>query len=105
MDDGVYVPGNSASDARLNSDVVQAAPVSTRPTQVEHKWRTVIRTAFQVILALAPVAVLAVPTVGLSATVGAGAIIVAAASAITRLMGEPSVNDFIERFLPWLRAE
>lgn len=31
-------------------------------------------------LALAPVAVLAVPTVGLSATVGAGAIIVAAAS-------------------------
>lgn len=75
------------------------------PTQVEHSWKATIRTAFQVILALAVIAPLVVPAVGLSTTVGVGAIVVAASAAIAKVMAIPGVNDFVDRFVPWLRAQ
>lgn len=74
------------------------------PTQVEHKWRATVRTVFQVVLALAAIIPLIVPAIGLSSAAGVGAIVLAVAAAITRLMAEPKVNDFIEKFAPWLRA-
>lgn len=79
--------------------------VSASPTQVDHKWRTTIRTVFQVIVALAAIIPLIVPALGLSTAAGAGAIVLAVAAAITRLMAEPRINEFIDRFVPWLRAQ
>lgn len=75
------------------------------PTQVENQWKATVRTAFQVLLALVAIAPLVVPAVGLSATVGVGAVVLAVASGVTRVMAIPGVNDFIERFVPWLRAQ
>lgn len=86
-------------------DDTQEIPVVTEnPTQVEHQWKATVRTAFQVILALAVIIPLAIPAVGLTATAGAGAVIIAVASGVARVMALPSVNEAIDRFLPWLRA-
>lgn len=75
------------------------------PTQVENKWRTVARTVFQVVIGLAAIVPLVVPALGLSTAVGAGAAAIAVAAAVTRVMSIPAVNEFLDRFVPWLRAQ
>lgn len=74
-----------------------------------------IRTTFQTVVAAAPVMLIAVPlaldhlkdavpgdTYGVLAA--AGAVIVALAAYVTKVMNNPVVAAFIERRLPWLAA-
>ena len=92
---------------------------NTQPTQVQHHWRAVVRTAFQVLVA-------AVPVVGLSLVLfndvineyaltlppevaawiaGTVVLLTAASAFVSKLMANPQVNAFIDKYLPWLRAE
>lgn len=80
----------------------------TTPTQVRRPWRTVARTVFQAVVALAAIA----PFVYQAATnsdparaTGLLGVVLVVAASITRVMALPSVNGFLERFVPWLAAE
>lgn len=77
--------------------------MSNTPTQVTYSWRTTVRTAFQVIVALAAMWGVVVVTLGLGGLPWAAASVTVAA-AITRLMALPQVDDFLTRFVPWLAA-
>lgn len=72
------------------------------PTQVTNSWRATVRTAFQMILGLA--ALLTMISVD-SGTPAALATAVAVSATVTKVMGIPAVNDFINKFLPFLAAE
>ncbi|WP_326554684.1 hypothetical protein [Micromonospora sp. NBC_01813] len=93
----------------------RASGYSDDETRADARRRR-IRTTFQVTVAAAPVLLVAVPYAlkHLEATVppevyavlaGAGAVIVAVASFITKVMNNPAVAGFIERRLPWLAAQ
>ncbi|MFI5840534.1 hypothetical protein ACIA8K_12580 [Catenuloplanes sp. NPDC051500] len=78
--------------------------------------RRVIRTAFQITLAVASILLVATPAV-LSAAeaaltpeqaavvAAAGATIVGVASLVARVMQSPIVAELIDRFAPWLSAD
>ncbi len=74
-------------------------------TQVRAPWRTVVRTVFQGLVALAAVAPFAVDAVndGAEAT-GAAAAFLAVSAAVTRLMAVPGVEKFLRDYLPFLAA-
>ncbi|WP_280273366.1 hypothetical protein [Nocardia wallacei] len=74
------------------------------PSQTVYPWRAVLRTVFQVALALVTLIPVVVVTGGIPAT-GAVAVVLAACAGITRLMALPAVNDLLARFAPWLLAE
>lgn len=74
------------------------------PTQSQHPWRTVARTLFQLVIALASL----LPVIALAGDISAKAGVVqvlAVCAAITRLMAMPVVNDFLRQFVPWLAAD
>lgn len=78
-----------------------------QPTQVEHPWRAVIRTAFAVLVALAagaPLLYTAATQQSVEAATGAVGTVLAVSAAITRVMATPFVDTFIRTYLPWLRA-
>ena len=78
------------------------------PTQTQHPWRAVARTAFAIIVALASMAPLvygAATQHDPAAATGWAATGLAIASAITRVLALPVVNDFLTRFLPFLAAK
>lgn len=76
-------------------------------TQGEHPWRAVIRTVFALVIALAAMAEPLYSTITqqdpVSAT-GPALAALAIAGAITRVMAMPMVEQFLQRFLPWLAA-
>lgn len=76
-------------------------------TQGEHPWRAVIRTVFALVIALAAMAEPLYSTITqqdpVSAT-GPALAALAIAGAITRVMAMPNVEQFLQRFLPWLAA-
>ncbi|MBF6330870.1 hypothetical protein [Nocardia transvalensis] len=74
------------------------------PTQVQHSSRAAIRTGFAVFVAVLSLIPTVLATSGLDHTVY-GAQIVAVAAAVTKVFALPGVNDFIEKFLPFLAAE
>lgn len=79
--------------------------VSTaQPTQVEHKWRATTRTVFQAFLGLCAILPVLLPILGVSTTVGVGATVLAVAATVTRVMATPEVDQWITRWLPWLRT-
>lgn len=76
-------------------------------TQVEHPWRTVTRTIFQVVVMIAaatPLILQAVYESNPETLGGAAAVALAVAGGVTRVMALPVVNDFLTRFVPWLAA-
>lgn len=78
--------------------------VPANPTQARHPWRATARTVFAAIIALAAMLPLLVEASGVDETAGAVAGALAIAGAITRIMAIPQVNEFLERFLPFLGA-
>lgn len=76
-------------------------------TQTQHPWRTTVRTVFQALVALAA----AVPFIyeaftgnSAEAATGAVATFLTVNAGITRVMALPQVEEFLERFLPFLAA-
>lgn len=81
--------------------------IQRTPTQVNHPWRAVVRTIFQLVIALA----VAAPTIYFAVTqaspemaTGAAATVLTVAGAIVRVMNTPTVNRLIDQFIPWLSA-
>lgn len=66
------------------------------------EWVRTLRTALQVTVSAAVIIPVAVPALGLSASVGVGAALVAAAAIVTRLMAIPVISDWVNKLL---RAE
>lgn len=78
------------------------------PTQVRRPWRAVVRTAFQALVAIAPMAPViyqAATNHNPAAATGAAGGVLVIAGGITRVMALPGVNAFIERYLPFLAPE
>lgn len=76
-------------------------------TQGEHPWRAVIRTILALIGAIAsaaPLIYVAISQQSPEAATGAAAQVLAVAAAITRVLALPVVEQFLQRFLPWLAA-
>lgn len=76
-------------------------------TQSTHPWRATVRTILAVVagLALLVPAVLDAVSDGDPSSLGAwtaGAL--AVSGAVTRVLALPAVEEFLERFLPWLAA-
>jgi hypothetical protein len=76
-------------------------------TQVRAPWRTVVRTVFQIVPAVAilvPIVLEAVAN-GDPSSLGAWAAVAVTVSAtVTRVMALPAVEEFLRRFVPWLAA-
>jgi hypothetical protein len=82
-----------------------AAAVAAAPaTQVRRPWRSTVRTLFQLAVGLAPMLPLIVGASGLDETAPAVAGALAISGAVTRVMALPQVEQFLQRFLPWLAA-
>lgn len=79
-------------------------PTPVAPTQVKHPWRASARTVVQGIVAFAALLPLILSASGVP-VVGWVAAVVAVAGAITRVMALPQVEDFLERYLPFLAAK
>ncbi|MBE0009612.1 MULTISPECIES: hypothetical protein [unclassified Arthrobacter] len=76
-------------------------------TQTEHPWRATARTIFAAVVAgaaLGPAIFEAVAMGNPEGGTGYAALALAICGGITRVMALPGVNDFIERFLPFLAA-
>lgn len=77
----------------------------TQPTQVRRPWRATARTVFQALIAFAAMWAIIVETIGLDPSWQWVAVSLAVTGAITRLMALPVVEDFLERFVPFLAAD
>ncbi len=66
---------------------------------MKKEWVRVCRTLIQVLVPLAAAAPLLVDEIGLSATSGLGASLLAASAVLTRLMSVPAVEQAISRLL------
>jgi|SRR5690606_37575284 len=76
-------------------------------TQAAHPWRAVSRTIFAVVVALssmAPMIYEAIADADAAGATGWAATALAISGAITRVLALPAVEDFLERFLPFLAA-
>lgn len=74
-------------------------------TQTQHPARTVARTVFELLIALAVVVPLVLAELGFTDIAIFGVSVLAVCAAVTRVMAIPQVNDFLERFVPWLAPE
>lgn len=79
--------------------------VRVQPTQVRRPWRSVTRTVFQALVALAVMAPILVQATGLDpSSLPWLAGVLAVCAAVTRVMALPQVEAFLRRFLPFLSA-
>lgn len=79
----------------------------TTPTQVRRPWRATIRTVFQAgvsAAAAAPVVYAAATQESAELATGAAGTVLVVSGAVTRVMALPVVEDFLQRFIPWLAA-
>lgn len=72
--------------------------------QQKHPLRATVRTAFQILVFLAAFLPVALPVLGVSTTVGWGAVALAAALGVTRLMQTPAVEQLLQDWAPWLAS-
>ena len=79
-------------------------PEHAAPTQIRYPSRATIRTAFQIVVALAAMFPLLVNASGLDATAGWLVLAAGIAAGITRIMALPVVEAFLQRYVPWLAA-
>jgi hypothetical protein len=77
------------------------------PTQVKRPWRATVRTVFQFVLALATLLPFILTGVYNDADAAPAVVgqVLTAAAVFTRVMALPQVEDFLQRFFPWLAAE
>ncbi len=78
-------------------------PDAQTPTQTRHPWRAVTRTVVAALLGLVPIAVATIAELGLSGPVVVSAL--AVLGGVTRVLAMPSVNQWLEDYVPWLAAE
>lgn len=79
------------------------ATPSPQPTQTKHPLRATARTVFAAAVALATL----LPYVAAEAhidTVPGVAQVLGVAAAVTRVLAIPGVNDWLQKYLPWLAA-
>jgi glucose dehydrogenase len=74
-------------------------------TQGQYPWRTVVRTAVQIVPGIALLVPVVVQTSGVEPTSAAVVGALAVSGAITRTMADPRVNEFLTRWAPWIAAE
>lgn len=72
--------------------------------QQKFPLRATVRTAFQILVFLAAFLPVALPVLGVSTTVGWGAVALAAALGVTRLMQTPAVEQLLQDWAPWLAS-
>ena len=72
-------------------------------TQVTHPWRATVRTVFAVLVGFAFVFPVLISAFNVPDQYGVGAA-VAVTGAVTRFLAVPTVNAFLEQFVPWLGA-
>lgn len=75
------------------------------PTQTQHPFRTTLRTVFQAAVALAAVAGVLVEALGVDQTAPFVVAFLAVAAGVTRVMANPAVEVWLQKFIPWLAAE
>ena len=75
------------------------------PTQTKYPWRSTLRTVFQAALSLAVMLPLVIGALGLDANAPAIAAVLVGAGAFARLMALPQVEDFLQKYVPWLAAK
>lgn len=78
--------------------------MALEPTQVKHPNRASFRTIFQGLIALLAILPLILTTAGIP-PVGLAGILVVVAGAVTRVMALPSVEAFLEKYIPGLAAK
>lgn len=66
---------------------------------MKSEWIRVVRTALQVAVSVAPTVPVLIPAIGLSATAGVGAAMIAIAAVVTRVMSIPTVAELLNRYL------
>jgi len=95
----------SSTYTREDGGQPQATTAAVAPTQLRRPWRSTLRSAFQFAVALATLAPFLVagvyagddyPVIVLQ--------VLSVASAITRVMALPQVEEFLRRFAPFLAA-
>lgn len=66
---------------------------------MKQEWTRTFRTVLQVLIGILPMVPFLVGAVGMSTTVGVGAVIIAVAAVATRIMAIPEIDDWVNRFL------
>lgn len=74
------------------------------PSQVRAPWRTTVRTLFQALIGLCAALPVIVTASGVEQTTAGVGLGLAVAAGVTRVMAAPAVNDWIDRYVPWLSA-
>lgn len=72
-------------------------------TQTLHPWRATVRTVFAAVVALLPFLPAIASEVGLTG-VGWVAAGLAITGGVTRVLAIPGVQEWMQRYLPWLSA-
>jgi hypothetical protein len=77
--------------------------LTNTPTQVKRPWRATFRTVVQGSLALATLLPYIIGNFDF-ATEGKAAQVIAALAVFTRIMANPNVEAFLQKYAPWLAA-
>lgn len=77
--------------------------LTNTPTQVKRPWRATVRTVFQGALALATLLPYVLSDLDI-ATEGKIAQLLAALGVFSRVMANPQVEAFLQKYIPWLAA-
>ena len=80
----------------------------TISTQIKHPWRTTVRSAFQAVVAIAPLAAplyFAATHNDPALATGIFGAMIAIAAAVTRIMALPGVDAFLTQFVPFLATQ
>jgi len=101
---GVQVPGSELVPVLTTTR--STGGIITQVTQVRRPWRAVARTVFQGAIALATLLPFIAGGVYGSDDAAPAAVVqvLAVSAAITRVMALPQVEDFLQRFVPFLAA-
>jgi hypothetical protein len=79
------------------------AELTNTPTQVKRPWRATFRTVVQGALALATLLPYVLSNFDLNAE-GKVAQVLAVLAVVTRVMADPKVEAFLQKYAPWLAA-
>ena len=77
--------------------------LTNTPTQVRRPWRATLRTVVQAALALATLLPYALSHVDVNPG-GKLAQVLASLAVFTRVMADPRVEAFLQKYVPWLAA-
>ena len=77
--------------------------LTNTPTQVKRPWRATFRTVVQGGIALATLLPYVLSSVSFNPT-GKVAQVLASLAVVTRIMADPKVEAFLQKYVPWLAA-